>query len=100
MDNQVILQYAQVLGYPVCVSVALGWALWTIGIRLLDSHFALIEVVRTQGNQAVDELREQSRILRKWPSDPVKICKAPTVEELAAVVALQKRRAGDRPAAG
>jgi hypothetical protein len=83
VDHQLVLQYLQALGFPICASLALGWALWRIGNRLMESHLTFMEVVRKQGDKAIDELSKQSAILSKWPSDPVKtICKVDELKDL------------------
>ena len=98
MDHAVALQYINAFGFPVCVSIALGYVLWKIGSRLLDSlytiglrlveaHFDLVNTVKSQGETTVKELQVQSDILSKLPSDFTKVmaCKINSVAEVEAL---------------
>lgn len=79
VDHEIILQYVQTLGFPICVSVALAWALWKIGGKLLESFFVHLAEI----NPKLDSIATSNEAIRKsnekienrvsnWPSDPVK----------------------------
>lgn len=90
MDHDIILRYIQTLGVPVCVTIACGYALWTLGNRLIESHFAFVNVVKSQGDMTLTELRAQTELLRKWPSDFNDVCKAAVACKAEQVAAHQQ----------
>ena len=74
VDHTVMIQYIQTLGFPVCASIAMGWALWKIGSRLLEAHFNFLNTIKEQGER-------QIKILEAWPANPRDICQASEVLE-------------------
>lgn len=112
IDMAAITEMVRVLGFPICMSLAMAGALYKTGKwfaekiveRFMEAHLqymkAQAEAMSTQTavlhemkdatatSQAeiIDELRGQSAELKqhsttfsKWPSDPVRICKAEEV---------------------
>lgn len=86
MDHAVILQYMQVLGFPVCASISLGWALWKIGGQLLMKFFDHVDSIGPKldrvavSNEAIVEHLQKlpanlvdlvaDRVLAKLRDDP------------------------------
>ncbi len=114
MDHSVFLQYAQTLGFPICTSVALAWALYKVGTMIFlylntlvtrgtEAHFDLINTTKQHGENILKELnvlseeaKIQSELLSKWTSDPKKVmgCK---MDNSSGVDALAKAVAAHLP---
>lgn len=78
MDHSVILQYVQALGFPICSSMALGWALWKIGGKLLEKFFQHVDAIAPKLERIAesnDQIKVNSEQIKehtaKWPSDLV-----------------------------
>lgn len=68
-EHGVIIQYIQTIGFPICASIAMAWALWKVGSRLLAAHFDFINAIKDQGER-------QTKVLENWPPDLKQICRA------------------------
>ena len=60
----------QAFGFPICSAVALAWALWRIGNKLLESHLSLMKKAEDSMDRAntgltnlSDNLHTQTSIL-------------------------------------
>ena len=77
MDHELVLRYVSTLGFPICMSAALGYALWKIGSKLLDSHLATIAAVTLEAAtnaKAIIEIQHQMGKVSASLEEP--ICKA------------------------
>ena len=74
-EHGVIIQYIQTIGFPICASIAMAWALWKVGSRLLAAHFDFINAIKDQGER-------QTKVLENWPVDPKQICRAEEHEHI------------------
>ena len=77
------------------MAIAFGWVLEYVGQKLLESHMKLVDNANNKMDAAVGQLNAQTAILtniattsdeqakmwRKWPSDPITICKAHEVHQ-------------------
>lgn len=89
MDHAVILQYVQALGFPVCSSIALGWALWKIGGQLLLKFFQHVDAIAPKLDRIAesnDGIKEQ---ISKWPSDLVSKVSDSVIEKLKSEAAMR-----------
>ena len=71
-DHGVILQYIQALGFPICVSIALAWALYQVGGRLLDSFFTHLNSINPKLDRIAEAAESTNKHVSNWPSDLVK----------------------------
>lgn len=83
MDHTVILQYIQTLGFPICVSISLAWALYKIGGKLLESFFRHIDEINPKLDRIVEAVESTNNHVSKWPSDLVKTVSDSVKEEIA-----------------
>lgn len=89
-DHELILRYISTLGFPICVAIAFGWALWKIGNELLATHkqfvadikanavqnTVLVGEIKQQGQQIVTELARQTEILESPSTLFADVCRA------------------------
>jgi len=74
MNHDIVLSYINALGFPVCVSIAMGFALWKLGSRLADAHFDLVISLKTDSAKNADNIKNISHVVSKW-GDPSTICR-------------------------
>ena len=84
MDHSVILQYIQALGFPICVSIALFYALWKIGGRLVEAFFDHVQQIGPKLDRIADATEATRDKLGKWPSDLVDAVSDSVHEKMAA----------------
>lgn len=71
MDHDVALKYISALGFPICSSIALGWALWKVGGQLLRKFFEHVDAIGPKLDRIGDSNDEIKQHTAKWPSDLV-----------------------------
>jgi len=82
VDHSIILQYIQALGFPICSSIALGWALWKIGGALLAKFFQHVDAIVPKIDRIAESNEEISNHVSKWPSDLVNKISDQVVERM------------------
>lgn len=46
MDHELILKYLSTLGFPICVAIAAGYALWKLGTILMNTHMQFVHDIK------------------------------------------------------